>query len=101
MATLGYVFGTETFRTIKATYHRTALDIVEEYYHDAVMNDLAFDRHAEERAVELFGKSIMDAGERMQENPMETPFIPSWNRAVSAFPEAFDEIRKAVEADNS
>jgi glucosyl-3-phosphoglycerate synthase len=31
---------------------------------------------------------------------METPFIPSWNRVVSAMPDVFDRILEAVEADH-
>jgi glucosyl-3-phosphoglycerate synthase len=48
------VFNLETFRTIKATYYRTALDLIEMYHNDALMNGLYTDRHQEEEAVELF-----------------------------------------------
>lgn len=101
LATNGHVFSTETFRTIKATYYRIALDFVETYYNDAVMNGLTLDRHAEEKAVELFAQNIMAAGEYFLENPMETPFIPAWNRVLSAVPDFFDKFHDAVELDNS
>lgn len=101
LATQGEVFNTETFRTIKATYFRIALDFVETYYNDALMNGLALDRHKEEAAVELFAENIMRAGDYFLENPMETPFIPSWNRVISAIPDILDQIYEAVEADNA
>ncbi len=100
LATQGEIFTTETFRSIKATYFRIALDFVETYYNDARMNGLTLDRHAEEKAVELFAENIMGAGEHFLANPMETPFIPSWNRVISAVPDILDRIYEAVEEDN-
>jgi glucosyl-3-phosphoglycerate synthase len=101
LATNGIVFNQETFRTIKATYYRIALDFIETYYNDAVMNGLLIDRHTEEQAVELFSQNIMNAGKYFLENPMETPFIPSWNRVVSAIPDILERIYDAVETDNA
>ena len=43
----------------------------------------------------------MDAGQYFLENPMETPFIPSWNRVVSAIPDILDQLYDAVEQDSS
>ena len=100
LATQGNVFSLETFRTIKATYFREALDFVERFYNDALMNGLQVDRHKEEKAVELFAENIMRAGEVFLSNPMETPFMPSWNRVISAIPDILDHISEAVEADN-
>jgi glucosyl-3-phosphoglycerate synthase len=101
LATNGIVFNMETFRTIKATYYRIALDFIETYYNDATMNGLHIDRHAEEQAVELFAQNIMNAGKHFLENPMETPFIPSWNRVVSAIPDILEQLYMAVEEDNN
>ena len=101
LATNGIVFNVETFRTIKATYYRIALDFIETYYNDAVMNGLHLDRHSEEEAVELFAQNIMHAGEHFLNNPMEKPFIPSWNRVVSAIPDILDRLYEAVEEDNN
>ena len=100
LATQGEVFSNEKFRTIKATYFRVALDFVETYYNDALINGLTLDRHKEEAAVELFAENIMKAGESFLENPMETPFIPSWNRVISAIPDILDRLYEAVEEDH-
>jgi len=99
LATNGQIFSTETFRSVKATYYRIALDFVETYYNDAAINGLSLDRHNEEKAVELFAENIMRAGNYFLENPMDAPFIASWNRVVAAVPNILEEIREAVEAD--
>ena len=99
LATNGVVFTPETFRSTKATYFRIALDFVETYYNDARMNGLNFDIHSEEKAVELFAKNILQAGQSFLQNPMEKPFVPSWNRVKSAIPTAMGAIYDAVDAD--
>ncbi len=99
LATTGLVFNNETFRSIKATYFRIALDFVETYNNDAIMNGLSFDIHEEEKAVELFAENIMNAGSHFLAHPMETPFIPSWTRVNSAYPELREEIINAVKLD--
>ena len=100
LATQGHTFNTETFRSIKATYFRIALDLIETYHNDAVMNGLSLDIHKEEKAVEMFAKNIMQAGETFLDNPMETPFIPSWNRVISAKPDVLERLYSAVEEDH-
>ena len=100
LATQGNSFGAETFRTIKATYYRMALDMVRFYQTDAEMNGLFYDIDFEERAVELFCENIMIAGDAFSSSPMETPFIPSWTRVLSAIPDLAFRLRKAVEEDN-
>lgn len=100
LATNGEIFSSEKFRTIKATYYRVALDFIETYANDASINGLSFDRHAEERTVELFAANVMEAGSYFLENPMDTPFIPSWNRVISAIPDIGEQLVEAVEADH-
>ena len=99
LATNGVVFSSETFRSIKATYFRIALDFIETYYNDAKMNGLNLDIHSEEKAVEMFAKNILAAGQNFLENPMEKPFIPSWNRVNSALPNILSEMSEAVKED--
>ncbi len=101
LATDGVTFSKENFRTVKATYYRTALDLIEMYYNDAAMNGLHLDRHQEEKAVELFAANIVEAGTTFLENPMETPFIPNWSRVTAAYPDVMRHITEAVSADNS
>lgn len=99
LATQGYVLGNEVFRSVKATYYRIALDFIETYRNDALMNGLSLDIHEEEKAVEMFAQNIMIAGQQFLDYPMDTPFIPSWNRVVSAMPDVLSRLNEAVEAD--
>lgn len=99
LATEGEIFTAETFRTIKATYYRDALDFVEIYHNDALMNGLSLDRHKEEQAVELFAENILAAGNTFLEEPHITPFIPAWNRVKSACTNIMDELKDAIEKD--
>lgn len=101
LATHGTVFSKETFRALKASYYRIALDYVESYYNDARMNGLHVDRHKEERAVELFAANIVEAGHTFLANPMETPFIPAWSRVQAADPDLMADLHKAVQADDA
>ncbi|MEM1190646.1 MAG: glycosyl transferase [Pseudomonadota bacterium] len=101
LATRGVVISSESFRSLKASYYRIALDFVETYQNDAVMNGLEFDVHGEEHAVELFAENIIKAGEAFMDRPMERPFIPSWSRVSSAMPEILDRIQTAVREDTA
>ena len=101
LAADGTIFTPNVFRTLKATYYRCALDVLEAYYNDAKMNGLSIDRHKEERAIELFAENIMRAGQFFLDNPHETPFIPTWNRVHSADPNFLAELRAAAAADEA
>ena len=99
LATQGETFKQEHFRSLKATYYRLALDTIEACHNDAIMNGLSLDIHQEELAVEMFAENIIKAGDVFFNYPMERPFIPSWNRVVSAIPDIFDQLLSAVEED--
>jgi glucosyl-3-phosphoglycerate synthase len=99
LASDGTIFTPNMFRTLKATYYRQALDILESYYNDAKMNGLLVDRHSEEKSVELFAENIIRAGNTFLENPNESPFIPTWNRVHSADPSFLVDFRKAAALD--
>lgn len=100
MATNGVVFSSGAFRSVRAAYYRIALDFVEQYHSDAVMNGMSLDRHNEESIVNLFAENLMTAGEIFLQNPRETPFMPSWERVISALPDFLTELHQAVELDN-
>jgi len=88
------------FKTVKAAYLREAQDAIRKYNDDAAFNGLAFDRHAEGTAAEIFAKSIEIAAKTVIEDPLGSPLIPSWNRVMSAVPEFLDMLHAAVEEDN-
>ena len=101
MAVEGVVFSENLFRTLKACYYRTALDVVDHYNNDAVMSGLNLDRHQEEATVELFSRVMLTAGDEFLHRPDEAPFISNWARVQNAVPDIFDRILGAVEADNT
>ncbi|MGD8808921.1 MAG: glycosyl transferase [Gammaproteobacteria bacterium] len=101
LAIQGETFSLEKIRTIKATYYRIALDFIEVFEADASINGLAYERHAEEQAVELFASNIVTAGAHFLENPMDAPFIPAWTRVMSAMPDVLADLFDAVETDRA
>ncbi|MFC0877069.1 hypothetical protein ACE01N_10760 [Saccharicrinis sp. FJH2] len=101
MAINGRIFTKGTFRSIKATYTRIAIDFVERYTADAVINGLSIDRDAEEQTVDLFAQNIYRAGIEFLDYPDLVPYIPSWKRVISAIPEFSDMFYDAVEEDNA
>lgn len=101
MATQGQVFSHEHVRTIKAAYYRIALDLVDSYHSDALINGLKYDRHTEGSAVEVFAENILSAGEEFLDpsKSMDVPFMPSWKRVIAAVPDILHRLREAVEED--
>ncbi|RYH07399.1 glycosyl transferase [Tropicimonas sp. IMCC6043] len=99
LATDGTVFSEAVFRSLKATYYRSALDLLDCYYNDARMNGLSIDRHQEEAAIELFARNVVLAGQIFLDNPAEPPSIPTWNRVHAADPDIMQDMLKAVEED--
>ncbi len=101
LASTGVVFTDQFFRTLKAAYWRMALDFIDKYHADAAVNGLIYERHVEEKAVEVFTRSIILSGEQFLANPMELPMIPSWNRMQSALPNFMDELYAIIEEENN
>ncbi|MFZ5905948.1 MAG: glycosyl transferase [Nitrospirota bacterium] len=101
LASEGIVFSDGFFKTLFATYVRTAQDMLKRYEDDAAINGLVFDRHEESLAVETFTNGIKRAAEIITEDPLGVPLIASWDRVTSAIPDILDAIKKAVEEDNA
>ena len=64
LASEGVVFSEGAFKTLIATYMRTAQDMLKRYEDDAAINGLYFDRHEESLAVETFTRGIKRSEER-------------------------------------
>lgn len=100
MASMGYPLTNEFFLTLRASYLRIAQDFIARYEYDSEINGLQYDRHKEESAAEAFVRCIVSAGQQFLETPLEVPYIPNWNRVVSAVPNIFELLISAVEEDN-
>jgi glucosyl-3-phosphoglycerate synthase len=100
LASEGIVFSAGRFRTLIATYVRTAQDMLKRYEDDAAVNGLEFDRHEESLAVESFTDGIKIASEIIMKDPLGVPLISSWDRVEAALPDILDMVKNAVDEDN-
>jgi glucosyl-3-phosphoglycerate synthase len=100
LAAEGVVISDGFFKTLKATYLRSAQDTIQRYAHDAAINGLIFDRHEEGIAVEAFAIAIEIAAKQVLEDPLGMPLIPNWSRVTSAIPDFLERLKQAVEEDN-
>jgi glucosyl-3-phosphoglycerate synthase len=100
LASEGIVFHEGFFKTLVATYVRTAQDMLKRYQDDAAINDLVFDRHEESVAVETFTSAIRKAADIITEDPLGVPLISSWDRVTSAIPDILQRIKTTVDRDN-
>jgi len=100
LASEGIVFSDGFFKTLFATYARTAQDLLKRYEDDASINGLRFDRHEESLSVETFTNGIKMAAQVITKDPLGVPLISSWDRVTAALPDVLERIREAVEEDN-
>ncbi|MCL4474901.1 MAG: glycosyl transferase [Nitrospirae bacterium] len=100
LASEGIVFSEGFFKTLVATYVRTAQDMLKRYEDDAAINGLFFDRHEESLAVDTFTNGIRKAADTITEDPLGVPLIAGWDRVTSAIPDILMKIGKAVQEDN-
>ena len=100
LTTSGFALTQESFRTLKATYMRTALELIGHYQSDAISNSMSYDRDQEESMVSLFGQAVLEAGEDFLRDPTENPFVPSWSEVQNEQKNIFESLLSAVEADN-
>jgi glucosyl-3-phosphoglycerate synthase len=101
LASDGVLFTEGGFRTIKATYHRIAVDMIDQFHNDAIMNGLTSDRYKEERLVDQFARNVFQSGINFLNNPNHAQVMPSWKRVLSVLPDIGAEFYNAVEADNA
>ena len=100
LASDGIVFSEGMFKTLKIAYHRIALDMVEQYNNDAIMNGLHFDRHKEERLIDQLSRNVYQAGIGFLNSTNQTSTMPSWKRVMAAIPDINKILYDIVEEDN-
>jgi len=100
LASEGATFSPGAMQTLWVRYVRAAEDTITRYHADAMINDLVFDRHEEETAVETFGQALKIASEEFFADPLGMPQIPNWHRIESALPGFMETLKEAVDADN-
>lgn len=82
------------------TYYQAALKYIRKYSYDSDVNDLHYDLYQEESAASHFRGFLWDAW-MQSKGPQEAKLIPSWNRVAYTFPQIYERLLEAVEADNN
>ena len=95
LATQGHSFSREELRSLKATYYRSALDLIDAYRSDAEINGLKFDRILRKRLLN-YSQKYHKSRRGFLSNPMDAPFIPTWSRVKSAIPDFLMRLEKLL-----
>ena len=84
------------FITLRSSYLRLAQDCIRQYSADAVVNDVLFDRHNEEVAIEAFAECVTSAAKVFHDDPNGAEAIPNWTRVRAALPDFTQRLRDAT-----
>ncbi|MFZ5804191.1 MAG: glycosyl transferase [Acidobacteriota bacterium] len=93
----GVVLNEGAFKSMRVAYQRYAEDAVADSFAVATFNGLAFDRHAEEEAVETFSRALAEGCEQFVADPLGTPPLPNWERVLSALPNLGSRLVQSVQ----
>jgi len=96
LSSQGVVMSRATFITLRSSYLRIAQDCIRQYAADARVNDLHYDRHDEEAAIDAFADCISTAAEVFRRDPNGAEAIPNWTRVRAAFPGFTRRLRDAT-----
>ena len=84
-------------RSLLAAYQREAEDAVEDSYAVSLLNDLTYDRHAEEQIVHTFTGALRSCIDEFLLDPLGPALVPNWSRVWAGMPEAGARLLDAVE----
>jgi glucosyl-3-phosphoglycerate synthase len=101
LASDGCIFNEGMFRSIKTAYQRKALEMLDQYDNDAIMNGFTFNRHKEERLIDQLSKNVYLAGINFLNNPSQPAFMPEWKKVSARIPDVLKEYKLIVEEDNA
>jgi len=100
LAAQGVVFPSHFFGGLQASYLYMAREAIDEYAADALVNCIHYDRHDEAQAMEQFSEVFRLGKEQFREAPTDLPWIPAWNRVLSALPDFLDRLSSVVIEEN-
>jgi glucosyl-3-phosphoglycerate synthase len=69
---------------------------VADSYAVSTINGLVFDRHEEERNVQVFLKALRASIDEFLQDPLGAPLVPNWARVWAGMPEASSRLLAAV-----
>jgi glucosyl-3-phosphoglycerate synthase len=96
LASQGVILSESMFVTLRSSYLRFAQNCIRQYAADALVNDLQFDRHGEETAIDAFADCIPTAARLFQDDPNGSEAIPNWTRVRAALPGFAQRLRDAT-----
>ena len=96
LAAAGVNLAPGVLMSLLAAYQREAEDAAADSYAVATLNGLAFDRHAEERTIQVFTASLRAATEEFLSDPLGPPLVPNWVRVWAGIPDAGARLLAAV-----
>jgi glucosyl-3-phosphoglycerate synthase len=82
--------------SLLAAYQREAEDAVADSYAVATINNLVFDRHEEEKNVQVFIEALRGAIDEFLADPLGAPLVPNWSRVWAGVPDAGARLLAAV-----
>jgi len=100
LAAEGITLSIDTLKTIQRHYLKICEDIISNYYSDAMINGLQFDRHREESIAETFFCALDYSTDHYFMSAQTRKMLPNWNRITSAYPDFLDELLDIVNRDN-
>jgi glucosyl-3-phosphoglycerate synthase len=101
LAAAGVTLAPGLLMSLQAAYQREAEDSVSDAHAMATINGLVFDRHAEERTVQVFTRALRSSIEEFLADPLGPPLVPNWSRVWAGVPDAGARLLAAVAKGNA
>lgn len=96
LSSQGVVMSGSSFITLRSCYLRIAQNCIRQYAADALVNDVHYDRHAEENTIDAFADCITTSAKIFRKDPNGAEAIPNWTRVRAAFPGFTKRLRDAA-----
>jgi glucosyl-3-phosphoglycerate synthase len=94
----GVDISTSFLQSLRILFRRLGQDYIHSYGGDSFFNGLVYERHKEEKVLDMFSDVILNSGKEFLQKPFGT-LIPSWSRVLSAQPNLRNELKEAAEKD--
>ncbi len=95
----GADISTPFLQSLQVLFRRLGQDYIHSYGIDSFFNTLVYDRHEEEKILNIFSDVIINSGKEYLKSPFGT-LIPSWSRVLSVFPDLRKDLEEAARKDN-
>ena len=90
----GTTISAEQVATLEVLFRRVGEDRIRQFALDSAVNNLPYNRHGEELAVQQFSGLIRPGHQRFQEDPLAIQ-LPSWSRLLSCASRLQDDLAEA------